>query len=73
MWETRRDDKPAFAYLLAWESDMQMTTCWEAFMADKEWRDIKRKTAPKSGRIVGEISDCVLRPVDFSHALVKSG
>lgn len=69
MWETVKDGKPAFAYLLSWHDEAELRACWDAFMADPEWAEIKRQTAPSSGSIVGDISDLVLNPVAFSTAL----
>ncbi|MEM9277778.1 MAG: NIPSNAP family protein [Pseudomonadota bacterium] len=69
MWETTKDEKPAFAYLLNWRSEEEMKSAWEAFMADEEWKEIKRQTAPESGNIVGEISDYTLKPASFSKAI----
>lgn len=69
MWETVKDERPAFAYLLSWENEAEMKKCWNTFIADDEWKQIKLETQPKSGRIVGDISDHILHPVDFSSAL----
>ena len=70
MWETVHNEKPAFAYLLSWENEAQMKSCWASFMADEEWIEVKRQTAPPPGvKIVGSIDDLMLTPVDFSGAL----
>ncbi len=71
MWETRHNDNPVFAYLLSWKSEAEMAAGWERFMADEEWKEIKRRTAPATGSIVDEIIDFPLHPVDFSQALTE--
>ncbi len=69
MWEDRREDSLAFAYLLAWEDEEAMRIAWDAFMADEEWARIKRETAIPGARMVGGIEDRVLRAVDYSAPL----
>ena len=36
---------------------------WAAFLADKEWKEIKRRTRAEHGDLVGEIEDRTLAPV----------
>ncbi|MEM9050150.1 MAG: NIPSNAP family protein [Pseudomonadota bacterium] len=67
MWETGDADTLAFVYLLAWQDEVEMTTCWAAFMADTEWAEIKRNTVETP--IVGRIEDRVLRPTAYSAAV----
>lgn len=69
MWETEKDGKPAFAYLLSWGSEEAMNSAWEAFMADDEWKEIKVHTAEESGNMVDSITDYKLSPVSFSQAI----
>lgn len=69
MWETVNDGKPAFAYLLAWQDEAEMRSCWERFMADEEWKEIKANRDTTAGPIVGNIIDLPLKPVAFSAAL----
>ena len=69
MWETTADGKPAFAYLLSWQSEEEMKEKWASFMADEEWIDIKRQTVPDKGQLVGDISELILTPTAFSAAL----
>lgn len=69
MWESRRDDKLFFIYLLTWTDEAEMTECWEAFMADDEWAEIKRFTAAKHGNFVNGIEEFVLMPTDYSSAI----
>lgn len=68
MWLTRHNDGPAFAYLLAWESETEMAEKWAAFMADQEWKDAKAASAG-GPPLVGEITDYTLDPTDFSAAI----
>ena len=69
MWETRRNDRTEFVYLLAWPDDATKEAAWAAFMADEEWQKIKRETAAAHGDLVGEIEDRVLYATDYSAAL----
>lgn len=69
MWQTTHNDRPAFAYLLSWDSEEHMRTAWARFMADEEWKAIKAARAPEAGPIVGGITDLTLAPVEFSAAL----
>ena len=66
MWETRRDDRTEFVYLLQWPSETVMKERWAAFLADEEWIRIKRETAAAHGRMVGEIQERVLKRTDYS-------
>jgi hypothetical protein len=43
-----------------------MRDAWERFLADEEWREIKRRTAAEHGDLVGEIEDRVLRLTVYS-------
>lgn len=67
IWETRRDGRPAFVYLLEWPDKATMRSAWEAFMADEEWARIKRETRV-DGPIVGDIEDLTLHLTDYSPA-----
>jgi heme-degrading monooxygenase HmoA len=65
-WYT--DDGAEFAYLLQWPDRDAMRRGWAAFMADEEWKRIKREsTRDLDGPIMGEIlQDRVLVPADWS-------
>ena len=39
---------------------------WAKFMADQEWSDIKKESAARHGKLVGEIEDRTLRLTDYS-------
>ncbi|MEM8861362.1 MAG: NIPSNAP family protein [Chloroflexota bacterium] len=66
MWESSFEDKTEFVYLLQWENEEAMTAAWSAFMADQEWKDIKKVTGTEHGDLVGSIEDRVLRTTDYS-------
>lgn len=66
MWESQKENKVEFVYLLAWANESVMKNAWAKFMADKEWADIKKETSARHGQLVGEIQDRVLRVVDYS-------
>jgi heme-degrading monooxygenase HmoA len=66
MWETKTEKRLEFVYLLAWPDDETRRAKWDAFMADREWKAIKRETADRYGSLVGEIEDRVLTRTDYS-------
>ncbi len=69
MWETKTDERIEFAYLLAWQDETVMHNAWTQFMADEEWKEIKRITRGKHGDLVGAIEDRVLVLTDYSPRL----
>jgi hypothetical protein len=69
MWVTEYRGKPAFAYILAWQDEAEMDTAWASFMADQEWKDVKVESAKSGQAMVGEITDLMLDPTDFSAAI----
>ncbi|MEO1491275.1 MAG: NIPSNAP family protein [Pseudomonadota bacterium] len=69
MWDSTRDGKTFFIYLLAWRDEAEMKAAWEAFMADEEWAEIKRVTGAKHGTMVNGIEDHVLTPTSYSAAI----
>lgn len=69
MWEQRTPDKLAFVYLLSWADEAEMKRCWDTFMADDEWAEIKRVTAAEHGQLVGDIENMVLHPTAYSQAV----
>lgn len=66
MWESRRDDRTEFVYLLEWRDEQTMQRAWAKFLADREWGDIKQATAQAHGRLVGEIQDRRLAATAYS-------
>lgn len=69
MWETRREGRPQFVYLLSWPDEATMRDAWTRFLADEEWIEIKRRTAAEHGRLMDGIEDRVLRLTDYSPPL----
>ncbi len=69
MWETRTNERTEFVYLLAWPDEATMRSAWAAFLADEEWKAIKRATNEQHGDLVGAIEERVLTPTDYSPAL----
>ena len=66
MWEAKTGDRTEFVYLLEWPDETAMTSAWEGFMADQEWKDIKRVTGAEHGDLVGDIEQKVLIPTSYS-------
>jgi len=66
MWEARTEARIEFVYLLTWPDEAAMRAAWSTFMADEEWKDIKRVTATEHGDLVGDIEDRTLRLADYS-------
>lgn len=69
MWEASSPKGPEFVYLLEWPDEAAMKAGWAAFMADKEWSDIKAATRQRHGAIMGGIEDRTLRLTDYSPPL----
>lgn len=65
-WEARAGDRVEFVYLLEWPDEVTMKERWAGFMADQEWKDIKRDTARVHGVFVEAIGDRTLRTTDYS-------
>jgi heme-degrading monooxygenase HmoA len=57
MWEARADGRTEFVYLLEWPDEQAMSAAWARFLADEEWKEIKRATGAEHGDLVGEIQD----------------
>jgi hypothetical protein len=66
MWEAKTERRTEFVYLLAWPNDTAKDAAWAEFMADGEWKDIKRVTKAEHGDLVGAIEDRRLIPVSYS-------
>ncbi len=60
MWESRTDRRIEFVYLLSWPDLEAKERAWRAFLADEEWKEIKRATSAQHGDLVGEIQDRTL-------------
>jgi heme-degrading monooxygenase HmoA len=72
MWETKTPERTEFVYLLAWPSDAAMRSAWDKFMADQEWKEIKRLTSAEHSDLVGEIENRVLVLTDYSPSRLQS-
>lgn len=66
MYEARNGERTEFVYVLEWPDEATMKARWTKFMADPEWSAIKKETAAKHGKLVGEIQDRTLRLTDYS-------
>ena len=69
-WETAHAGRTEFAYILEWPDVETKERAWRAFLADEEWREIKRQTAAAHGDLVGEIEDRVLAETGYSPKLL---
>ncbi len=72
MWETKTDQRTEFVYLLEWQDESTMRDAWSQFMADEEWKEIKRLTSAQHGDLVGEIETRVLIPTSYSPSLLPT-
>jgi len=72
-WESKKDSRTEFIYLLEWPDKETMTDRWEKFLRDQEWIKIKKETGEMYGPLVGEILDRTLYLTDYSpgKALAK--
>ena len=66
MWEAKNGARTEFVYLLEWPDEATMKDRWSKFMADQEWKDIKKETAAKNGTLVGQIEDRTLHLTSYS-------
>jgi NIPSNAP len=65
-WESKRDNRTEFVYLLESPDKETLTDRWDKFLHDEEWIRIKKETAEINGTLVGEIQDRTLYPTDYS-------
>jgi heme-degrading monooxygenase HmoA len=72
MWESKTDQRTEFVYLLAWPDEGRMRAAWSRFMADEEWKEIKRITSAQHGDLVGEIEERVLVLTNYSPLVLQS-
>jgi heme-degrading monooxygenase HmoA len=72
MWETKTPQRTELVYLLAWPNEAAMHSAWDKFMADQEWKEIKRLTSAEHGDLVGEIENRVLVLTDYSPSGLQS-
>ena len=72
MWETQTSDRTEFVYILTWPDEPTMRNAWARFMADEEWKEIKRVTSAQYGDLVGTIADRVLLTTSYSPSVLTS-
>src|SRR5262245_40757857 len=72
MWEAATERRREFVYLLAWPDETTKRDAWARFMADDEWKEIKRLTSAEHGQLVGAIEDRTLVPTSYSPAGLRS-
>jgi hypothetical protein len=65
-WESKKDNRTEFVYLLEWPDEETMTDRWEKFLRDPEWIKIKKETGEMNGPLVGEIQARTLYLTDYS-------
>ncbi|HEV8487172.1 MAG TPA: NIPSNAP family protein [Blastocatellia bacterium] len=65
-WESKKDNRTEFVYLLEWPDKETMTDRWKKFLQDQEWIKIKKETGEINGPLVGEIQDRTLYLTDYS-------
>lgn len=65
-WESKKDNRTEFVYLLEWPDKQTMTERWEKFLHDEEWIKIKKETGEINGPLVGDIQDRTLYLTDYS-------
>ena len=72
-WESKKDNRTEFVYLLEWPDRDTMADRWKKFLRDQEWIKIKKETGEMYGPLVGEIQDRTLYLTDYSpgKALAK--
>jgi NIPSNAP len=65
-WESKKDNRTEFVYLLEWPDEETMNDRWEKFLGDPEWIKIKKETGEINGQLVGEIQARTLYLTDYS-------
>lgn len=69
MWLSGESARLRFIYLLSWPDETAMKDTWAKFMADEEWRTIKKQFWKTTPEPVLSIEDIVLEAVEFSSPL----
>ena len=67
-WQSEFEGKVEFVYLLEWPDTKTMEQSWARFMADQEWKDIKKATAAVHGTYVEKVASRTLLLTDYSPA-----
>ena len=65
-WESKKDNRTEFIYLLEWPDKETMADRWKKFLQDQRWIKIKKETGELNGPLVGEIEDRTLYLTDYS-------
>ena len=65
-WESKKENRTEFIYLLEWPDKETMTDRWKKFLQDQEWIRIKKETGEVNGPLVGDIQDRTLYLTDYS-------
>ena len=65
-WESKKDNRTEFVYLLEWPDKETMTDRWKKILQDQEWIKINKETGDISGPFVGKIQDLTLYLTDYS-------
>ncbi len=65
-WESKKENRTEFVYLLQWPDKKTMVDRWRKFLQDQEWIQIKKETGAINGSLVGEIQDRTLYLTDYS-------
>jgi NIPSNAP protein len=65
-WESKKDNRTEFVYLLEWPDRETMADRWDKFLRDQEWIKIKKETSEMYGTLVGDIQDRTLYLTDYS-------
>ena len=65
-WESKKDNRTEFVYLLEWADKETMADRWQKFLRDPEWIKIKKETGEINGPLVVEIQDRTLYLTDYS-------
>lgn len=65
-WESAGPDRTEFVYVLEWDDEDTMRAAWREFLADAEWKEIKRVTTARHGDLVGAITERALVPTPYS-------
>lgn len=58
--------QPNLTYMLSFDSLAERERLWSAFGSDAEWKKLSAQPELKDAEIVGNISNVILRPLEFS-------
>lgn len=69
LWESHYEGRTEFVYVLTWPNESTKSEAWAQFMADEEWKEIKRLTNAQHGDLVGAIEDRLLVLTEYSPSV----